>query len=110
LYPPWTDALSGQDRVGVLLCSRRFGEFWLGFETDVATGLALGTNATQLQVASGVLAGWAQLDRRTGIHFVEDLDWREYLEVVTEVLGPTISIHDASAPRSSLVERREALL
>src|SRR5690606_36647994 len=65
LCPPWTTDISGQDRVGVLLCSRRFGELWMGFETDVELGLRYGTNATQLQVAAGVLAGWAQLGRRT---------------------------------------------
>ncbi len=105
LYPPWTEAIGGQDRVGVLLCSRRFGELWMGFDTKVAAGLALGTNATQLQVAAGVLAGWTQLGRRTGISFVEDLDWREFLEVACEVLGPTTSFHDPSAHPRSLSER-----
>jgi hypothetical protein len=105
LCPPWTETLSGHDRVGVLLCSRRFGELWIGFDTDVAAGLALGTNATQLQVAAGVLAGWTQLGRRMGIHFVEDLDWREFLEVACEVLGPTTSFHDPVAPPRSLSER-----
>jgi hypothetical protein len=32
----------------------------------------MGTNATQLQVAAGVVAGWSQLGSRKGIHFVED--------------------------------------
>src|SRR5581483_6187007 len=108
LYPPWTRALSGQDRVGVLLGSRRFGEFWLGFDTDVSTGLALGTNATQLQVAAGVLAGWRQLGQRTGIHFVEDLDWRAFLDVASAVLGPPMSIHDAAARVRSLLQHQLA--
>jgi homospermidine synthase len=107
LYPPWAQALTGQDRVGVLLCSRRFGELWLGFVTDMAAGLRLGTNATQLQVAAGVLAGWSQLGRRKGIHFVEDLDWREYLNVVSSVLGPPVMIHDAGAPAMWLADRLE---
>ena len=105
LYPPSTDSLIGEDRVGVLLCSRRFGEFWLGFRTDVAAGLAFGTNATQLQVAAGVLAGWSQLGKRPGIHFVEDLDWREFLGVVTCVLGPSLAVHDADAPAVALRDR-----
>jgi hypothetical protein len=105
LYPPWTEAITGHDRVGVLLCSRRYGELWMGFDTGVAAGLAQGTNATQLQVAAGVLAGWTQLGRRTGIHFVEDLDWREFLDVACEILGPTTSFHDRSAPPRSLSER-----
>lgn len=79
LFPPFSTTLVGQDRVGVLLCSSRFGELWLGFDTDVSAGLALETNATQLQVAAGVLAGWAQLGSRVGIHFVEKLDWQGFL-------------------------------
>jgi homospermidine synthase len=95
----------GQDRVGVLLCSRRFGELWMGFDTDVATGLAFGTNATQLQVAAGVLAGWSQLGQRRGIHFVEDLDWREFLASASEVLGSPVVVHDASARPTPLADR-----
>ena len=59
-YAPWVtcrllpragQVLEGEDRVGVLLCSRRFGELWMGFSTDVGTGGAWGTNATQIQFA-----------------------------------------------------------
>jgi homospermidine synthase len=107
LYPPWSQDLKGQDRVGVLLCSRRFGELWLGFVTDVEVGLAFGTNATQLQVAAGVLAGWAQLGTRKGIHFVEDLSWRGFLAVASAVLGPPLMVHDASAPPGVLADRLE---
>jgi homospermidine synthase len=107
LFPPWSDDLVGEDRVGVLLCSRRFGEVWLGYDTEVAAGLRLGTNATQLQVAAGVLAGWSQLGTRRGIHFVEDLDWREFLDVASRVLGEPILIHDPAAPPRSLAERIE---
>lgn len=105
MYPPWTTALSGRDRVGVLLCSRTYGELWMGFDTDVTYGLSLGANATQLQVAAGVLAGWAQLGRRIGIHFVEDLDWLEFLDVATSVLGPPIVVHDPSARPMRLADR-----
>jgi homospermidine synthase len=91
--------------VGVLLCSRRFGEFWLGFDTDVRAGLVLGTNATQLQVAAGVLAGWTQLGSRVGIHFVEKLEWPGFLGVVTEVLGPTVAVHDPTAAPLALADR-----
>jgi homospermidine synthase len=108
LMPPWTRTLMGEDRLGVLLCSRRFGELWMGFRTDVASGLALGTNATQLQVASGVIAGWSQLGTRKGIHFVEDLDTQEFLAVTSEVLGEPLKVHDADAPARSLAERSRA--
>jgi homospermidine synthase len=106
LYPPTTTRLAGGDRVGVLLCSRRFGELWMGFDTSVETGRAFGTNATQLQVAAGVLAGWSQLGRRRGLHFVEDLDCREFVQSAVEVLGSPIVVHDPAAAPLALAERR----
>lgn len=106
LYPPWTTQLTGSDRVGVLLCSRRFGEFWMGFDTDMAMGLELGTNATQLQVAAGVVAGWSQLGRQKGIHFVDDLDCHEFVSTVCEVLGPIVTSYDPSAVPTPLADRR----
>jgi hypothetical protein len=106
LSPPWTTNLTGRDRLGVLLCSRRFGELWMGFDTDVATGLRFGTNATQLQVAAGVIAGWSQLGRTRGIHFVEDLDSREFVRVVSGLLGPPIVVHDRAATPLSLAQRQ----
>ncbi len=105
MYPPWAGALAGKDTVGVLLCSRRYGELWMGFDTDVSEGLAFGTNATELQVAAGVLAGWTQLGRRRGIHFVEDLDPKEFLRVAAAVLGPPLVVHDVCAPPKLLAER-----
>lgn len=105
LFPPFSTMLEGQDRVGVLLCSRRFGELWLGYDTDVSAGLPLGTNATQLQVAAGVLAGWTQLGSRVGIHFVEKLDWQAFLSVVSDVLGPPVVVHDPTAVPLTLADR-----
>jgi saccharopine dehydrogenase-like NADP-dependent oxidoreductase len=106
LHPPFTTSLAGNDRVGVLLCSRRYGELWMGFDTTVEAGLTFGTNATQLQVAAGVLAGWSQLGRRKGLHFVEDLDSREFIRTASAVLGPPIVVCDPSARPVSLIERR----
>lgn len=106
LWPPHTRTLAGRDRVGVLLCSRRFGELWCGFDTDVALGLRWGTNATLLQVAAGVLAGWAQLGRRPGVHVVEDLDTAAYLECVGAVLGAIRVVHRPDAPFTPLPDRR----
>lgn len=105
LYPPESGKLAGSDRVGVLLCSRTHGELWVGFETDVATGARFGSNATELQVAAGVLAGWQQLGLRRGIHFVEDLNWRSFLNVASEVLGSSSVVYDPTAPFLPLVER-----
>ena len=105
LLPPTARLLEGEDRVGVLLCSRQFGEFWMGFATDVEKGRPHGTNATQLQVAAGVLAGWAQLGGAPGIHFVEDLDWKRFLGDAIEILGPPVVVHDPAAPARLLADR-----
>jgi hypothetical protein len=106
LWPPHARALSGRDRVGVLLCSKRFGELWCGFDTAVADALRWGTNATLLQVAAGVLAGWTQLGRRAGVHVVEDLDHDAYLDVACDVLGPIEVVHLSKAPFTPLPDRR----
>lgn len=106
LYPPHTAALRGRDRVGVLLCSRRFGELWLGYDTAVEHGLRYGTNATELQVAAGVLAGWDQLGAVVGVHTVEELDGERYLAHVSALLGPPVVVHDPHAPVIPLPARR----
>jgi hypothetical protein len=106
MYPPHSGRLRGGDRVGALLCSRRHGELWIGYDVDAAAAAPLGTNATLLQVAAGVLAGWAQLGRRPGLHFVEDLDWRDYLSVADALLGPAEVVYDPGAPARSLAQRR----
>lgn len=106
LYPPHATALRGYDRVGVLLVTKDLGELWLGFHTDVRDGLRLGTNATELQVAAGALAGWNRLGERRGIHCVEELDPGSYLATVTAILGPYRVVYDPSAPPSRMDERR----
>lgn len=106
LYPPHVTALEGYDRAGVLLVTRSFGELWLGFQTDVKDGLRLGTNATELQVAAGALAGWNRLGERRGIHCVEELDPRAYMATVTSILGPYRVVHDEAAPARLIEERR----
>jgi hypothetical protein len=108
LYPPWTTDISGEDRVGVLLCSRTCGELWIGFATDVRKGLPFGTNATQLQVAAGVVAGWLQLGTRRGIHFVEDLDSGAFVSAVTAVLGAPQVVYDPAAPVRAFADRATA--
>lgn len=106
LWPPWATKLTGHDRVGVLFVSRRFGELWIGFDTDVRTSLRVGVNATQLQVAAGVLAGWQQLGQRRGMHFVEDLDCHQYIAAVGRVLGRPVVTYAPNAAAISLRERR----
>jgi hypothetical protein len=108
LYPPHTFALEGGDCVGVLLCSQLHGELWLGFDTDSAAGLAYGTNATELQVAAGLLAGLRQLGALRGVHFVEDLDVHAYCRAVETILGPAHEVYDPQAPPRSLAQRRVA--
>lgn len=106
LYPPHRHDLTGADTVGVLLTSRRHGEFWLGFETDCTRGRAWGTNATELQVAAGVLAGLRQLGRKPGVHTIEETDVDQLLADAEEVLGPRLEVLDRNAPARRLTERR----
>lgn len=105
LCPPWTSGLKGEDCIGVLLNSRRYGEFWMGFKTDVSKGLAYGTNATELQVAAGVIAGLEQLGEVKGVHFVEDLDHKRFVRTVSKILGPVQVFHDEKAPSMKFVDR-----
>ena len=77
----------------------------MGFDTDVPRGLAFGTNATQLQVAAGVVAGWNQLGPQSGIHFVEELDPAGFVSCASEVLGAPVVVHDETAPIRPLVQR-----
>lgn len=105
LLPSPTLHLEGHDRVGVLLCSDHYGEYWLGFDTPVTKGMTFGTNATQLQVAAGVIAGWSQLGNESGIHFVEDLNSDLFLESVSQILGPPIEYYDSAATPVRLQDR-----
>lgn len=105
LLPPDSPSLEGEDRVGVLLCSRRFGELWMGFSTDVEKGRRFGSNATELQVAAGVLAGWMQLEGAPGIHLVEEIDRRAFLAAAIEILGEPAVVHDPEAPVLRLEDR-----
>ena len=106
-YPPeCSSALSGSNRIGVLLCSRRFGELWMGCETSMAHARRYDTNPTELQVATGVLAGWGCLGTRPGIHVVEELGDRAYLDAASEVLGPWQVVHDPDTPVMPLERRR----
>ncbi len=106
LGPPYHTDLHGSDRVGVLLVSSRFGELWMGFDTPVAAGLAIGTNATLLQVAAGIIAGWNQLGDVPGLHVPEDLDRTAYLRTIASVLGSAEIIHDPTKIPLRLAERR----
>ncbi len=105
LYPPETKSLMGHDRVGVLLCSRRHGELWMGWETDVQEAKRFGTNATEMQVAAGAMAGLRQLGERAGLRFTEDLAQVPFVECVSSVLGPPRVYYDRFAPPKPLVAR-----
>jgi homospermidine synthase len=107
LYPPHTTALEGFDRIGMLLCSRTQGELWIGWHTAVEDALALGTNATLLQVATGLLASWSSLrEREPGIWLAEELDARKVLDAACSVLGELDIVWDRDAPPRPLRERR----
>lgn len=106
LYPPVGPApRAGFDRVGVLVGAAGAGELWAGFETAQAEARRYGTNATELQVAAGVLAGWRQLGERQGIHTCEELDHRRFLADIEAVLGAIEIVDDPEAPARRLRER-----
>lgn len=106
LRPPYSTELRGEDRLGVLLCSEEFGELWIGYKTSVDKGLSFGTNATQLQVAAGVVAGLKQLGSVKGFHFVENLNGDEFLSSVEEILGDKVIVYDPNALCVKLSERK----
>jgi homospermidine synthase len=107
LYPPHTTQLEGFDRIGALLCSRTHGELWIGWHTAVEDALALGSNATLLQVASGLLACWTSLrELEPGVWLAEDLDGRRVLAAACGVLGELEIVWDRAAEPRSLRERR----
>lgn len=99
-------SLRGHDRIGALLCSRRYGELWVGFENDVRDGEPYATNATELQVAVGVLAGWRQLGTVRGLHTVEVLDCIALIEDAQSALGSIVEHHDPHARIIPLRARR----
>jgi homospermidine synthase len=105
LYPPEPD-LHGCDRVGVLLCTRHHGELWYGFENTIEEARPFHTNATLFQVAAGAVSGWNLLGKRTGVHLIEELDWREFLDTAATILGPPMWFWDEHAPVRTLLERR----
>lgn len=107
LYPPEVVALAGFDRIGALICSRTLGELWIGWHTEVDDALALGTNATLLQVATGLLCGWSSLrSSDPGVWLPEELDASETLRRACSVLGELEVVWDREARPLGLRERR----
>jgi homospermidine synthase len=106
LYPPYATNIIGEDTVGVLFCSRKYGEFWIGFQNYVNEGLLYNSNATLLQVAAGVIAGWKLMESDKGLHLVEELDENAYLKTVTDILGPIQEFWDPDAPLCRMVNRQ----
>ena len=107
LYPPHAMALEGLDRIGVLLCSREYGELWIGWQGAVEDALALGTNATLLQVATGLVAGWSSLrELEPGVYLAEELEGARVLGLAGKVLGGLEVVWDREARVVSLRDRR----
>ena len=108
LYPPThLEDLRGFNRLGVLLCSRSYGELWIGWETAMEAALPYATNATLLQVATGVLIGWQQLrEAESGIYLPEELDTEHTLAQAGRVLGPPLVRWDPDTPPRSIDARR----
>ncbi len=108
LYPPThLDDLRGFSRIGALLCSRDLGELWLGWQTSIEHARTYATNATLLQVATGVIAGWTELLRtQPGVYLPEDLDSGRMLSLAQEILGPIEVVWAPDAAPRSIAARR----
>jgi homospermidine synthase len=108
LYPPdHLDDLRGFSRIGALLCSRDLGELWLGWQTSIEHARKYATNATLLQVAAGVIAGWSELGRSApGVYLPEELDSGRTLAVAEQILGPLEVLWEREAPLRSIASRR----
>jgi homospermidine synthase len=108
MYPPTHgDDLRGFNRIGALICSRTLGELWIGWETPVELGRQYSSNATLLQVATGVIVGWTLAARLgPGIWLPEDLDSARALGLASELLGPLKVVWDRDAPALPVLDRR----
>lgn len=108
LYPPeHLDDLRGFSRIGALLCSRSLGELWIGWQTSVEQARRYSTNATLLQVATGVIAGWTELlATAPGVYLPEELDTRRTLALAEQILGPLEIIWIPDAPARPIRSRR----
>jgi homospermidine synthase len=108
LYPPeHLDDLRGFSRIGALLCSRTLGELWVGWQTSSEQARRHSTNATLLQVATGVIAGWTELNRASpGVYLPEELDTRRTLALAEQILGPLDVVWHPDASLRSIAARR----
>lgn len=108
LYPPeHLDDLRGFSRIGALLCSRSLGELWIGWQTSIEQAQRHSTNATLLQVATGVIAGWTELIRAApGVYLPEELDTRRTLALAEQILGPLDVVWQPDASLRSIASRR----
>ena len=108
LYPPHhLDDLSGFSRIGALLCSRSLGELWIGWQTSLEHARTYATNATLLQVATGVIVGWTELIRSApGVLLPEELDSTRTLSLAEEILGPIEVVWVPDAGARSIASRR----
>lgn len=108
LYPPdHGDDLRGFNRLGALICSRTLGELWIGWETPVALGRRFASNATLVQVAAGVIAGWHALrELDPGIWLPEELDTDRTLGLACEILGPLKIVWNRDVPALGVLARR----
>jgi homospermidine synthase len=108
LYPPdHGDDLRGFNRIGALICSRTLGELWIGWETAVELGRRFSSNATLLQVSTGVIVGWTLArELEPGIWLPEDLDTDRALGLASEILGAPKVVWDPEAPALRVLDRR----
>ena len=82
---------TGEDALGVLLLSGKYGGYWFGsiLAVDEARKLAPFNNATSLQVVAGVLSGmaWAIKNPLCGVIEAEQMDFQEILTDAQAFIG-----------------------
>lgn len=85
---------SGEDELGVLLLGHAKNAFWFGSCVDIeyARKIAIGHNATTVQVVGGVIAAiiWCLQNPNSGYCETEDLPFREILSIAEPYIGPLI--------------------
>ena len=90
-----TEILDGEDAVGALIMGHRYRSWWTGSVLSIAAarGKVPHSNATAVQVASGVLAGvlWAVRNPRRGLCLPEDLPHEWILRQARPYLGRVVS-------------------
>jgi len=97
-----SEVISGIDELGSFLMGDNFGAWWTGTQLSIeeARSLLPFTNATELPVAAGVIAGIAWILKYPNLGYIEpeDIDHEFILSIANQYLGDTPSTHSNWSP------------